>query len=96
MSANVNLVPKGSLDEALGRLLASEPAAMADPFPLWNRLRNEHPIHVLGDLCLFSGNQAVRKLIDDPRVGHNSSGKGKRAAAVRARLSADEKAWPTG
>jgi cytochrome P450 len=91
MVANVNLVTKGGLDEDLGRLLASEPAAMADPFPLWNRLRNEHPIHVLGDLCLFSGNQAVRKLIDDPRVGHNSSGKGKRAAAVRARLSADEK-----
>jgi hypothetical protein len=25
------------LDEELRRLLASEPAAMADPFPLWNR-----------------------------------------------------------
>src|SRR5271168_2224869 len=91
MAANESVVSSGGLDEQLSRLLGSDPAAMADPFPLWNRLRNEHPIHVVNDVVLFSSNQAVRKLIDEPRALHNAHGRGKRAVAARARLSADEK-----
>jgi cytochrome P450 len=79
------------LDQELRRLLASEPAAMADPFPLWNRLRNEAPIHYFGETYLFSRSQSVKKLIADSRVGINVLLHGKRAEAARARLSAHEK-----
>jgi cytochrome P450 len=91
MEVSAKSAGKNGLDEELGRLLASDPAAMVDPFSLWNRLRSAAPVHYFGDAYLFSRNQAVKKLIDDPRGGHNAKLRGKRAEAARARLSADQK-----
>ena len=75
----------------LTRLFASEPAAMADPFPLWNRLREQHPTLGFADAHLFSRFSSVKTLIDSPAAGTNSALKGRRAAAVRSRLTGEQK-----
>lgn len=77
------------LDEKLTRLFASDPKAMADPYPLWNRMREEAPVHFFDNAYLLSSTRAVKKLLADPRATHGAFRTGKRAAAARAALPPD-------
>ena len=74
------------LDHGLARLFASDPEAMADPTPLWRRLREEAPVHFHGHAYLFSNGEAVKQLISDRRATANIWGEGRRAAAARVAL----------
>ena len=75
-----------TLDNDLARLLASEPHAMADPFPLWNRLRVEAPFHKHDIFYLASRGRTVRQIFTDQRMQMNPFGRGAAADAIRARL----------
>lgn len=82
---------RSELNADLKRLFASDPHAMSDPFPLWNRLRAQAPVHYFSDAHLVSGNKMVKALIDDPRAGHNAARYGNRARQARARLSPEDR-----
>ncbi len=61
-----------ALIEQLGPLLASDPAALADPYPVWNRLREEAPALRLGQLVIFSRYDDAKQLFsmsDSERYG---------------------------
>jgi cytochrome P450 len=49
-----------SIDERLDGLLASDPAAMADPFPLWRELRESAPVHRHGAVVLVTSYDEVK------------------------------------
>jgi cytochrome P450 len=49
-----------SVDERLDGLLASDPAAMADPFPLWRELRESAPVHRHGAVVLVTSYDEVK------------------------------------
>jgi cytochrome P450 len=56
-------VSEHPIDEALTDILGSRPQAMADPFPTWDRLREEVPVHRFGPRVLVSRHADVRALI---------------------------------
>lgn len=78
-----------ALDEALTRLFVSDTAAIADPVPLWTKLREEAPVYRFNDGYLFSRACTIKKLINDRRATHNTHGTGRRAHAARAALPAE-------
>lgn len=56
-----------SLDEGLEALFASDPRILADPYPLYQRLREESPVHLLGPVAVlssFADNKAAAKDTD--------------------------------
>ena len=83
------------LDDEVAALLRSEPAAIADPFPVWNRLREEAPAFQSGPVVLVTRYDDVKRVQrDDGYFGHSGRAKGSRADANRARLDASQlHAW---
>jgi cytochrome P450 len=55
----------GSLDEELRALLASDPRAMADPYPAWNELRERGRVQVVADEVFVTRYADVRQLLLD-------------------------------
>ena len=47
------------------RLLGGNPDSMADPFPVWNRLRNEHPVLRIGSTVVLSQHADVKTAVSD-------------------------------
>ncbi|MDB5424963.1 MAG: cytochrome [Phenylobacterium sp.] len=92
MDAATQVDRMSDLDTELARVFASDPEAIADPFPLWNRLRNEAPVHYFADSYLVSGNLEIRKVISAPAATHDLYHDGKRAKAIRARLTEEQRA----
>lgn len=78
-----------ALDRDLARLISSDPEAIADPFPLWNRLRTEAPFHRHDIFYMASRGRTVRQLFTDKRLQANPYARGEVVAAVRARLPDD-------
>lgn len=83
------------LDDEVAALLRSEPAAIADPFPLWNRLREEAPVFKSGPVVLVTRYQDVKRVQrDDGYFGHSGRAQGTRAQANRAKLDESQlAAW---
>lgn len=78
-------------DEELTAIFASEPSAIADPFPIWNLLREAAPVHRHGSVVLVSRYADVKAL---QRDGVNLSNRyaidGTLVAANYARLTAEQ------
>ena len=74
-----------SAGDGINSLLAAEPAAMADPWPIWRTLREAGPI-VDGDGCSWvTRYEDVRAVILDPvRFSSAATTRGTRADRVRA------------
>jgi cytochrome P450 len=81
-----------SLDQDLAAVFASDPRALADPFPVWSRLREAAPVYPLGDLALVGRHADVSALLRDPRLLSNTKGRGSQFEAIRARLAGAERA----
>src|SRR5258705_736239 len=83
--------PGTALDTALTRLLASDPDVMADPFPLWRKLRETSPVYSCGAVLLVTGHADVRALIrDERRLSNAAMLSGTRMAALTARLTPEQ------
>jgi cytochrome P450 len=79
------------LDDALDKLLRSDPEALADPFAVWDRLREERPVHRHGGVLLLSRYEDVRAIIRDERgLSNGTAISGTRMAEMTARLDADQ------
>jgi cytochrome P450 len=81
-----------TVSEAVDRLFASDPGTLADPFPVWRRLREEAPVHDQGEMTLVSRHRDVQAVLrngaDTSKGGYRS---GSWAEAVRARLPEDSR-----
>jgi cytochrome P450 len=75
-----------SLDDALGPILASDPEAMRDPFPVWRRLREESPVHRIGPVVLLSRYEDVKAAIRSPEMSNRFVVSGTRSAEVKGRF----------
>ena len=74
----------------LGRAGARDDHALADPYPLWNRLREEAPVHRLGPQILVSRYDDVKVLCRDASDRYGFSyGQSEYARQYAARLPAD-------
>jgi cytochrome P450 len=81
------------LDEQLARLFASDPRAMADPHPVWRRLRETAPVYRHEHTLLVTRYDDIRAIHrDGARATRRGFFEGTRAAAVRAALPSDAQA----
>jgi cytochrome P450 len=79
------------LDEDLELLLSSDPRAMADPFPLWERLRERDPVHAHGPVVLLTRYADVKpSLADAESYSHAGRSSGSRAEAIEAGLTTEQ------
>jgi cytochrome P450 len=81
-----------SLDQELAAVFASDPRAIADPFPVWNQLREESAVYPLGDLVLVARHADISAILRDTRFLSNTKGRGSQFEAIRARLAGAERA----
>lgn len=81
----------GQLDVMLERILASDPAAMAHPEPVWRRLRDEAPVHRLGPIVLVSRHARARDILRDQKSYSNRYFvSGTRAEAIKSTLRGEQ------
>lgn len=57
-----------SLDDDVRALFAGDPGSLADPYPVWNALRDRSPVWRDGDTVVLSGHAEVRELLGDNNV----------------------------
>jgi cytochrome P450 len=57
-----------SLDDELGRLFGSDPTLLPDPFPLYDRLVKDDPVHDFGPFLMISDYERIRKAHLEPDV----------------------------
>jgi cytochrome P450 len=81
-----------TLEDGLTAILASDPAAMADPFPAWRQLREAGPALRMGPRVLVSRHEDVKSLVRD-KSGLSSRAfiEGSQAEAIFARLSPEQR-----
>jgi cytochrome P450 len=79
-----------SLDDELALVFASDPAAMADPHPLWRRLREQHRVYRHEHTVLLTRYADIRELHRDSVHGSRRGFfEGTRAEAIRSSLPPD-------
>jgi cytochrome P450 len=81
-----------TLDNELMRLFSSAPDLVADPFPLFRLLREEHPVHDAGAFVLISRYGLIKDAFLDPeKLSSQTQRAGtSRVEAARAALDTDE------
>jgi cytochrome P450 len=75
----------------LSAFLASDPAALANPFPLWRRLRAAGRLHDHGEIMVMTHHDDIAASLRDMRFLSNAKGRGSQFEAIRARLQGDER-----
>jgi cytochrome P450 len=82
---------KNRLDDDLAALLASDPAAIADPYSTWDRVREEDPVHAHGPVVLLTRFEHVKPaLADNESYSHAGRSQGSRAKAIEAGLTTEQ------
>jgi cytochrome P450 len=76
-----------SIEEQARRLLGADPALLADPFPVWNALRDQHPVWRVGDTVVLTRHRDVKELLGDNRVFYSRAETKVCPAYVRAKAS---------
>lgn len=83
--------PPTTPDAELTAILASDPDAIADPFPVWNRLRDVAPVHRHGSVVLVSRYADVKRLQrDSDHLSNRYAIDGTLVAANYARLDDEQ------
>jgi cytochrome P450 len=80
------------IDEQLDLLLASDPARMADPYAVWEPLREAAPAHRHDAVVLVTDYATVKELSRDRRLSNRDAIDGTLFAARRARLNEEQRA----
>lgn len=81
------IILDASLDDALTRVLASDPDALRDPWAVWRAVREAGPVYHHGEVALVTRHSDVRALAKDPRLSSGYHERGGRAEAIWARLN---------
>lgn len=66
-------------------LLAGDGEKLADPYPTWNRLRDEMPVWKQGDVVILSRHEQVQELLGDNNILYSRQGTKTSARYERAR-----------
>lgn len=77
--------------QELSAVLASQPAALANPFPLWSRLREAGRLHDHGEIMVMTHHDDISATLRDMRFLSNAKGRGSQFDAIRARLQGAER-----
>jgi cytochrome P450 len=81
-----------TLQDRLGALFASDPNAMADPWPVWRELRETAPVVQLGAIYLVTRHGDVKAVFRDAeRFSSDSYRRGSYSEKVRATLTAEQR-----
>jgi cytochrome P450 len=81
-----------SLDDELADIIQSRQAGLADPFPVWQRLLAEDPVHQHGPLVLVASHRHVKQLIrDSSRLSNATMTAGTRAQAIMRSLTDEQR-----
>lgn len=89
MAVNVG---QRSLDDELADIIQSRQAGLADPFPAWERLLREDPVHHHGPLVLVAPHRHVKSLIrDSERLSNSTMTSGTRAEAIMQSLTEEQR-----
>jgi cytochrome P450 len=84
--------PERTLDEQLAAIVQSRPQGLADPFPVWERMLAEDPVHVHGPLVLVGSHRHVKALIRDyGRLSNSTMEAGTRARAIIDSLTDEQR-----
>jgi cytochrome P450 len=83
------------IDEDVAALLRSDDAAIADPYPVWGRVREEAGAFVAGPVVLLTRYDDVKRAQrDEEYFGHGGRATGTRARASRESMSGCQRdAW---
>jgi len=87
----VSAAALSDLDDRLGTLLASEPEAMADPYPLYADLREAGPTHRHGSIVFVTRFREAKAVFLDHRRYSNHTTRGSRTEEALARMAAEER-----
>jgi cytochrome P450 len=80
------------LETEVDRLFRCEPAALADPFPIYRRLRNESPVLRYGPMVVLSRFDDIEVCFDDETRFSNVQGReSTRVIATAAALSDEDR-----
>jgi cytochrome P450 len=81
-----------TLDEELADILQSHPLGLENPFPVWERMLVEDPVHQHGPLVLVGSHRHVKALIrDQERLSNSTMEAGTRAAAIIEGLTPEQR-----
>ncbi len=84
------------LHERVVALFAGDPMLLADPYPIWNQLREEIPVWRTGDQVVLSRHADVKELLGDNNVRYSraaTKGSTRYAAAASRFRPADRNAF---
>jgi cytochrome P450 len=81
----------GDTDARLAALLASDPEAMADPYPLYADLRETAPTHRVGPMVLVTRHADAKRIFLDAHRWSNQTTRGSRAEDALARMTEQER-----
>lgn len=83
--------PPSTPSDELGAIFASDPEAIADPFPVWNQLREAAPVHRHGSVVLVSRYADVKRLqLDGDNLSNRYAIDGTLVAANYAKLNDEQ------
>ncbi|MFT4289124.1 cytochrome P450 [Nocardioides sp.] len=74
-----------TLQEDVLALLAGDGRRLSDPYPIWNRLREEIPVWKQGDVVVLSRHAQVRELLGDNNILYGRQGTKTSARYERAK-----------
>ena len=88
-------IAEASLDDAVGRILRSEPEALRDPWPVWRAVREQGPIFHQGAVTFVTRYEDVRRLAKDTRLSNGYHFGGARAQLIWDRLDEEQRRMHT-
>jgi cytochrome P450 len=88
-------IAEASLDDAVGRILSSDPEALRNPWPVWQAVREQGPVFTHGAVTFVTRYDDVRRLAKDTRLSNGYHFGGGRANAIWERLNPEERVMHT-
>lgn len=91
MSATTARAAGGTIDERLAALMASDPAAMADPYPLYADLREAGTTRRVGPMVVVTRFAEAKRIFLEAHRYSNHTTRGSRAEEALARMTDEER-----
>jgi len=93
MSAGGTLAEEPAVDRVLRLILETDPELLANPWPLWDDLREQAPVVEAGPMFLVTRHALVKEVQRDAvRFSNDSRRRGSRAEAIKESLTPERRA----
>lgn len=91
--ANAGAKDRPELSGALTRLFESDPEIRSDPFPLYRRLREEHPVYDNGSQVLLSSYKSVKSAFLESGKFSNEANQRPGSSGFEAARTSPQSGW---